>query len=209
LAEEVIRTKATDGRMSSNHLKPLKEIQMEHKDLMELFVDELKDIYSAENQLIKALPKMAKAATSEDLRSGFEAHLEQTKEHARRIEEICTELGEKPTGKKCGGMEGLIGEGKEMIEEFEGDLLDAALISAAQRVEHYEIAAYGTVRTYAELLAQDRAVELLKETLEEEKETDQKLTELAVTINVEAINPKGSDEEAPVANKPKTKAARA
>jgi len=86
---------------------------MEHKDLMELFVDELKDIYSAENQLIKALPKMAKAATSEDLRAGFEHHLEQTKEHARRIEEICTELGEKPTGKKCGGMEGLIGEGRE------------------------------------------------------------------------------------------------
>jgi ferritin-like metal-binding protein YciE len=196
--------------MSSNHPKPLKEIQMEHKDLMELFVDELKDIYSAENQLIKALPKMAKAATSEDLRAGFEHHLEQTKEHARRIEEICTELGEKPTGKKCGGMEGLIGEGKEMMDEFEGDVLDAALISAAQRVEHYEIAAYGTVRTYAELLGNDRAVELLEETLQEEKETDQKLTDLAVTINVEAINPEASDdEEVPVANKPKSKAARA
>jgi len=202
--------KATDGKMSSNHPKPLKEIQMEHKDLMELFVDELKDIYSAENQLIKALPKMAKAATSEDLRAGFEHHLEQTKEHARRIEEICTELGEKPTGKKCGGMEGLIGEGKEMMDEFEGDVLDAALISAAQRVEHYEIAAYGTVRTYAELLGNDRAVELLEETLQEEKETDQKLTDLAVTINVEAINPEASnEEEVPVANKPKSKAARA
>ncbi len=185
---------------------------MEHKALMELFVDELKDIYSAENQLIKALPKMAKAATSEDLRAGFEHHLEQTKEHARRIEEICTELGEKPTGKKCGGMEGLIGEGKEMMEEFEGDLLDAALISAAQRVEHYEIAAYGTVRTYAELLAQDRAVELLEETLEEEKETDQKLTELAAAINVEAVNAEDSEdeeEEVPAANKLKSKAARA
>jgi ferritin-like metal-binding protein YciE len=198
--------------MSGNHPKPLKEIQMEHKDLMKLFVDELKDIYSAENQLIKALPKMAKAATSGNLRAGFEHHLEQTKEHARRIEEICTELDEKPTGKKCGGMEGLIGEGKEMMDEFEGDVLDAALISAAQRVEHYEIAAYGTVRTYAELLGNDRAVELLEETLEEEKETDQKLTELAVTINVNAINPEGSDEdeeEAPGANKPKSKAARA
>ena len=185
---------------------------MEHKDLMELFVDELKDLYSAESQLIKALPKMAKAATSENLRAGFEHHLEQTKEHARRIEEICTELGEKPTGKKCGGMEGLIGEGKEMMEEFDGDVLDAALISAAQRVEHYEIAGYGTVRTYAELLGKDRAVELLEETLQEEKETDQKLTELAVTINVEAINPEGSDEEeeeVPVASKPKSKAARA
>jgi ferritin-like metal-binding protein YciE len=183
---------------------------MEHKGLMELFVGELQDLYSAENQLIKALPKMAKAATSDDLRAGFEHHLEQTKEHARRIEEICSELGEKPTGKKCGGMEGLIGEGKEMMDEFEGDLLDAALISAAQRVEHYEIAAYGTVRTYAELLSQDRAVELLEETLEEEKETDQKLTELAGTINVEAVNAQGSeDEDTPVVNKLKSKAARA
>ena len=168
---------------------------MEHKALKELFIDELKDIYSAENQLIKALPKMAKAATSDDLRAGFEEHLEQTKEHARRIEEICTELGEKPTGKKCGGMEGLIGEGKEMMDEFEDDVLDAALISAAQRVEHYEIAAYGTVRTYAELLGHDRAVELLEQTLEEEKETDQKLTELAGAINVEAINAEGSEDE--------------
>ena len=183
---------------------------MEHKALMDLFVDELKDLYSAETQLIKALPKMAKVATSDDLRSGFEQHLEQTKEHARRIEEICSELGEKPTGKKCGGMEGLIGEGKEMMDEFEGDLLDAALISAAQRVEHYEIAAYGTVRTYAELLSQDRAVELLEETLQEEKETDQKLTELAATINVEAVNAGGSedeDEEAPRSPKLKSKAA--
>jgi ferritin-like metal-binding protein YciE len=211
LAEQVIRTKASDGKTWSDNPKPLKEIQMEHKDLMELFVDELKDLYSAESQLIKALPKMAKAATSENLRAGFEHHLEQTKEHARRLEEICTELGEKPTGKKCGGMEGLIGEGKEMMDEFDGDVLDAALISAAQRVEHYEIAGYGTLRTYAELLGNDRAVELLEETLTEEKETDQKLTELAVTINVEAINPDGSDEEeeVPVASKPKSKAARA
>jgi ferritin-like metal-binding protein YciE len=182
---------------------------MEHKALKELFIDELKDIYSAENQLIKALPKMAKAATSDDLRAGFEEHLEQTKEHARRIEEICTELGEKPTGKKCGGMEGLIGEGKEMMDEFEDDVLDAALISAAQRVEHYEIAAYGTVRTYAELLGHDRAVELLEQTLEEEKETDQKLTELAGAINVEAVNAEGSEDEEDDVNarKGKSKAA--
>jgi ferritin-like metal-binding protein YciE len=189
-----------------------KEIQMEHKALKELFIDELKDIYSAENQLIKALPKMAKAASSDDLRAGFEEHLEQTKEHARRIEEICTELGEKPTGKKCGGMEGLIGEGKEMMDEFEDDVLDAALISAAQRVEHYEIAAYGTVRTYAELLGHDRAVELLEQTLEEEKETDQKLTELAGAINVEAIDAEGSEDEEENdvnARKQKSKAARA
>jgi ferritin-like metal-binding protein YciE len=185
---------------------------MEHKTLMELFVDELKDLYSAETQLIKALPKMAKAATSDDLRAGFEHHLEQTKEHARRIEEIFAELGEKPTGKKCRGMEGLMGEGKDMMDKFEGDLLDAALISAAQRVEHYEIAAYGTVRTHAEILAQDRAVELLAETLEEEKETDQKLTELASTINVEAANagsPASEDEEVLGVSKLKSKAARA
>ena len=184
---------------------------MEHKALKELFIDELKDIYSAENQLIKALPKMAKAASSDDLRAGFEEHLDQTKEHARRIEEICTELGEKPTGKKCGGMEGLIGEGKEMMDEFEDDVLDAALISAAQRVEHYEIAAYGTVRTYAELLGHDRAVELLEQTLEEEKETDQKLTELAGAINVEAINAEGSEDEEDAVNarKQRSKAARA
>jgi ferritin-like metal-binding protein YciE len=185
---------------------------MEHKALKELFIDELRDIYSAENQLIKALPKMAKAASSDDLRAGFEEHLEQTKEHARRIEEICTELGEKPTGKKCGGMEGLIGEGKEMMDEFEDDVLDAALISAAQRVEHYEIAAYGTVRTYAELLGHDRAVELLEQTLEEEKETDQKLTELAGAINVEAIDAEGSEDEEENdvnARKQKSKAARA
>jgi ferritin-like metal-binding protein YciE len=216
LAAEVIRTAARNSeiarKLSSHNPKPPKEIHMEHKALTELFIDELKDIYSAETQLIKALPKMAKAATSENLRAGFEHHLEQTKEHARRIEEICTQLKEKPTGKKCGGMEGLLGEGKEMMDEFEGDVLDAALISAAQRVEHYEIAAYGTVRTYAELLAHDRAVELLEETLEEEKETDQKLTELAGTINVEAINAGSSEEEneeTSGAHKPKAKAARA
>jgi len=180
---------------------------MKHKALKERFVDELKDLYSAENQLIKALPKMAKAATSDDLRAGFEEHLEQTKEHARRIEEICTELGEKPTGKKCAGMEGLIDEGKEMMGEFEDDVLDAAMISAAQRVEHYEIAAYGTVRTYAELLGHDRAVELLEQTLEEEKQTDQKLTELAGSINVEAANAGGSEESTVV--KLRSKAARA
>jgi len=185
---------------------------MEHKALKELFVDELKDLYSAENQLIKTLPKMAKAATSDDLRAGFEHHLEQTKEHAHRIEEICSELGEKPTGKKCAGMEGLIEEGKEMMDEFEDDVLDAAMISAAQRVEHYEIAAYGTVRTYAELLGHDRAVELLEQTLEEEKETDQKLTELAGTINVEAANAgdSGEDEEDDAnVRRQKSKAARA
>lgn len=166
---------------------------MEHEALKELYIDELKDIYNAENQLVKALPKMAKAATSEELRNGFEEHLEQTKGHVQRLEQIFKALDEKPTGKKCKGMEGLVAEGQEMMgEDFEDDVMDAALISAAQRVEHYEIAAYGTVRTYAELLGEENAVQLLEQTLEEEKETDQKLTDLASEINVQAM---GEDSE--------------
>ena len=159
---------------------------MQENALKELYIDELRDIYSAENQLIKALPKMAKAATSEDLKAGFEEHLEQTKEHVQRLERIFAELDEKPTGKKCKGMEGLVAEGKEMIEEQEGEVLDVGLISAAQRVEHYEIAAYGCVRTYASLLGEAEAAKLLEKTLSEEKETDKKLTKLAEQINVEA-----------------------
>src|ERR1700719_1588222 len=160
---------------------------MEHQALKELYIDELKDIYNAENQLVKALPKMAKAANSEELRTGFREHLEQTRGHVQRLEQIFKELGEKPSGKKCKGMEGLVAEGQEMMgEDFEDDVIDAALISAAQRVEHYEITAYGTVRTYAEILGEQNAVSLLEKTLEEEKETDQKLTELAEGINVEA-----------------------
>src|ERR1700689_820527 len=116
---------------------------MQESALKELYLDELKDLYDAENQLVKALPKMAKAATSEDLRAGFEEHLEQTKGHVQRLETIFQRLGESPKGKKCKGMEGLIKEGSEAIEEYEGTLLDAALIGAAQRVEHYEMAGYG------------------------------------------------------------------
>lgn len=167
---------------------------MKHDTLKELYIDELRDIYSAEQQLTKALPKMAKASTSEDLRSGFEEHLEQTKGHVQRIEQIFDSLGEKPTGKKCKGMEGLVQEGEEVIEETEGETRDAGLISAAQLVEHYEIAAYGCVRTYARLLGEEEAASLLEETLNEEKETDQKLTELSETINVEAAGA-GEDEE--------------
>ena len=160
---------------------------MEHQALKELYIDELKDIYNAENQLVKALPKMAKTANSEELRTGFEEHLEQTRGHVQRLEQIFKELGEKPSGKKCKGMEGLLAEGQEIMgEDFEDDVMDAALISAAQRVEHYEIAAYGTVRTYAELLGEDTAAQLLEQTLEEEKETDAKLTVLAKKINVQA-----------------------
>src|SRR5215469_10687282 len=166
---------------------------MSQKDLRQLYIDELKDLHNAENQLVKALPKMAKAATSDELRAGFEEHLEQTRGHVQRLEQILQQMGEKTSGKKCKGMEGLIKEGKEMMEDgdLEGEVLDAGLISAAQRVEHYEIAGYGTVRTYAALLEEDEATDLLEQTLSEEKETDEKLTELAETINVEA---KGSDQ---------------
>jgi ferritin-like metal-binding protein YciE len=155
--------------------------------LKELYVDELKDIYNAENQLVKALPKMAKAASSNELRKGFEEHLEQTRGHVRRLEQIFQKLGESPKGKKCKGMEGLVEEGSDVIgEDFEGAVKDAALIGAAQRVEHYEIAAYGTVCAFAERLGESEQAELLSETLEEEKETDEKLTKLAEQINSEA-----------------------
>ena len=169
---------------------------MPNEGLKELYVDELKDLYNAETQLVKALPKMAKAASSEELRSGFEEHLEQTKGHVQRLEQIFEMLDESPKGKKCKGMEGLIEEGSEIMEEdFEDALLDAALIGAAQRVEHYEIAAYGTVRSFAEELGESEHASLLAETLEEEKETDEKLTELAKQINVEANEGSGEAEE--------------
>src|SRR5580698_8863662 len=168
---------------------------MAEKNLKSVFVDELRDIYNAEQQLIKALPKMAKAATSEELRSGFEEHLEQTKEHAARIEKIFSGMGEPVKGKKCKGMEGIVAEGGEvMSEDYEGAVMDAALISAAQRVEHYEMAAYGAVHAYAELMGESEAESLLRQTLDEEKETDQKLTELSEQINSEAFDG-GSDAE--------------
>lgn len=158
------------------------------ESLNELFVEQLRDLYDAENQLIKALPKMAEGANSDELRQGFEEHLEQTKGHAQRIEQIFEQLGERVKGKKCKGMEGLIKEGSETLEEDISDenVQDAAIIAAAQRVEHYEIAGYGTARTFANLLGQDEAASLLEQTLEEEKETDAKLTQLAEGINVAA-----------------------
>ncbi len=160
---------------------------MTKDSLRELYVDELKDLYSAEKQLTKALPKMAKAASSTELRDGFEEHLEQTKGHVQRLEEIFTALGAKAAGKKCVGMEGLIKEGAEIMgEDFADEVMDAALISAAQRVEHYEVAAYGTVSAYADLLGESEHASLLRQTLEEEKETDQKLTQLSEQINVQA-----------------------
>lgn len=163
--------------------------------LRELYVEELKDLYNAENQLVKALPKMAKAASSDELRQGFEEHLEQTKGHVQRLEKIFQALGENPKGKKCKGMEGLVDEGSEVMgEDFEGALMDAAIIGAAQRVEHYEIAAYGTVCAFAEQLGETEQNSLLNETLEEEKETDAKLTQLAQQINAQA-NEEAEQEE--------------
>ena len=169
---------------------------MEINSLRELYVEQLRDLYDAENQLIKALPKMAKGATSDELRQGIEEHLEQTRAHAERLEQIFEQLGEKAKGKKCKAMQGLIEEGQETLEEdMEEDTKDAAIIAAAQRVEHYEISGYGTARTYANLLEESEAAELLEETLNEEKETDQKLTQLAEEINVEAAQGEGEEVE--------------
>jgi ferritin-like metal-binding protein YciE len=160
----------------------------EKNPLEELLVDELKDIYSAENQIIKALPKMAKAASSPELKRAFERHLEETRRQVERLDQIGQALDVKLTGKKCKGMEGLIEEGKEVMEEFDDDdTIDAGLIGAAQKVEHYEIAAYGTARTHAEMLGYTKAARLLQQTLDEEGATDKKLTQLAESIiNVEA-----------------------
>jgi ferritin-like metal-binding protein YciE len=183
---------------------------MATKSLKKLYVDELKDLYSAENQLLKALPKMAKAASAEELRKGFEGHLAQTKGHVQRLEEIFRSLDESPKGKKCVGMEGLIKEGAEAIaDDFEGAVSDAALIGAAQRVEHYEIAAYGTTRAFANLLGESEHASLLEETLQEEKETNDKLTKLSKQTNAEASreNPAEQDGSKSGGKKPARRAA--
>jgi ferritin-like metal-binding protein YciE len=150
------------------------------KTLQDLFVDELKDVYSAEKQILKALPTMAKAAASPDLRRAFETHRQQTEGQVARLDNIFEQLGESPRGKKCKGMEGLLAEGTEMMEE-EGEqaVIDAGLIAAAQRVEHYEMAAYGCLQSYATLLGHAKAATLLEETLQEEEAADQLLSELA------------------------------
>lgn len=161
---------------------------MELSTLKDLYIHELKDLYSAEKQLIKALPKMAKAATNPDLAAGFEQHLEETKEHAVRLEKILKSHDQSTRGPKCKGMEGVIEEGSEIIEEeAEDEVRDAGLIAAAQRVEHYEMAGYGTARTYAELLGDKEGAKLLQTTLDEEGATDKKLTKLATSaINAAA-----------------------
>ncbi|HWG18634.1 MAG TPA: ferritin-like domain-containing protein [Acidobacteriaceae bacterium] len=158
------------------------------ENMEELMLDELKDLYSAEKQIVKALPKMAKACESEELKQAFQSHLEETKGHVERLDQIFEVLGKGSRGKTCHGMQGLLEEGSEMLEEIEkGGVRDAALISAAQRVEHYEIAAYGSVREYAKLLGKKQIVSLLEETLEEEKAADEKLTSISQQVNPQAL----------------------
>ena len=168
---------------------------MAAENLQELFVEELRDVYDAEKQLTKALPKMAKAVESEELRTAFEEHLEITRMQVNRLEEVFKSLGLAARGKTCDGMKGLVEEGSKHIEELEGSTLDAALIGAAQRVEHYEIAAYGTLATWADLLGHQDAKDLLGQTLEEEKEADEKLTVIAGQINPEAETEEEGEEE--------------
>ena len=171
---------------------------MKMPSMEKLFVDQLKDIYSAESQLIRALPKMAKAASSAGLKAAFTSHLEETKGQKERLDQIGEMLGTKLTGKKCAAMEGLVEEGKEVLEaEGPGPVIDAALVAAAQRVEHYEIAAYGTVRAMAQLLGHDKAVKLLDATIKEEGEADKKLTAVAEEEIYPAAESEGVVKEQP------------
>ena len=170
---------------------------MAAENLQELFVEELRDIYDAEKQLTKALPKMAKAAESDELRTAFEEHLDITRMHVQRVEEVFKHLGMAARGKPCEGMKGLIHEGQKATEELEGSTLDAALIASAQKVEHYEIATYGTLATFADVLNLQDAKDLLGQTLEEEKEADEKLTGIAGQINPEAENEEDEGEQEP------------
>jgi ferritin-like metal-binding protein YciE len=161
---------------------------MEMETLKDLYTDELKDLYSAETQITKALPKMIKAASNEDLKRAFSKHLKETEVHVERLEQVCADLGVSPKGKKCVGMEGLLKEGSELIKERpEAEVLDAGLIAAAQHVEHYEMAGYGCVRTYARQLGYESQAEMLQATLDEEGNADKTLTEIAeMAVNIEA-----------------------
>jgi ferritin-like metal-binding protein YciE len=164
---------------------------MEQDSLQELLIDEMRDIYSAENQLLKAMPKMAKKAKNAELKRAFETHMRETEGQVQRLTKIFEKLGKKPTGKKCAAMEGLLTEAKEMMgEDLDDDTMDAALIACAQKVEHYEIASYGTVRTWATVLGDQQTAKVLQQTLDEESKTDKLLTQLAEsTINLEAAQP--------------------
>jgi ferritin-like metal-binding protein YciE len=173
-----------------------RRLKMKLESLRDLYVEQLKDLYNAEQQLIKALPRMAKAASSEELKAAFEDHLGQTRQHAQRIETIFEQMGEKAKGKKCKAMEGLVEEGGEVIkEDMEDGIKDAALIAAAQRVEHYEIAGYGCVRAYATRLGEDDAATLLSQTLQEEKAADEALNDIAEELNIEVPQESGQSEK--------------
>lgn len=181
----VRHSRAEPPRRSLN--QPSKHIMASLENLHDLFVSELRDIYDAEQQLTKALPLMAQAANARDLKQGFETHLQQTREHVQRLEQIFSGLGVPPSGKTCKAMQGLVAEAKEMIDQdADPEVMDAGLIVAAQKVEHYEIAGYGSVSTFGRVLHYDNAVKLLKATIAEEEATDRKLSELASKVNVHA-----------------------
>ncbi|GAA5511729.1 protein YciF [Deinococcus carri] len=164
-------------------------MSMKMTDLQDLYLEQLQDVYSAEQQLTQALPKMAQAASDPQLSQGFQMHLQQTQQQIQRLEQIFQDLGQQPGGKTCKAMQGIVAEGQETIQEKATPAVrDAALIAAGQRAEHYEISAYGTLRTYAELLGRQQDADLLRTTEDEEKATDQKLTSLARGINMEAMN---------------------
>ncbi|HEY1039756.1 MAG TPA: ferritin-like domain-containing protein [Bacteroidia bacterium] len=185
-------SKAAGAKKSSTKQED-QEYGMEESKLMKLFEDSLKDIYWAEKALTKALPKMAKNATSEDLVAAIKEHLQETEEQVKKVEQVFDVLGKKPVAKKCQAMEGLIKEGEEIMKESDkGAMRDAGIIAAAQKVEHYEIASYGTLRTFAQILGLDEATTILEEILEEEKGADEKLTEVAQSINLQASS---EDEE--------------
>ena len=163
---------------------------MEMESLQDLFVENLKDLYSAENQILKAGPRVSKAVENEDLKAALDEHLRITETQVERLERIFKDLGEKPTGKKCHGMEGLLDENKELLgEDAEQEVLEAGVIVGMQKVEHYEIAGYGSAVTFAKLLGNDQAADLLAQTLEEEKQADRMLTQIAEQINVQATHP--------------------
>ena len=169
---------------------------MKLKNLQDLYIEELRDVYNAESQILKALPKVIDAATSEELRSALEDHLDQTKEHVERLDEVFQNLGANPKGKKCAAMEGLVKECDEVLsEDMDENVRDAAIIASCQRIEHYEIAVYGTICTYAKLLDRDDDLDLLGQTLDEEKEADETLTDIAESnINPEAAEAESEEE---------------
>jgi len=183
------QTRCYKNAAGSSENNNQKKGNMNLDTLEQLYINELRDLYSAENQLLKALPKMAKGASSPELKDAFEKHLEQTTGHVERLEQIFEQLDENPKGKTCHGMKGLIEEGSEILkEDGEDSVLDAGIIVAAQKVEHYEIASYGSVRTFANLLNQEEAARLLQSTLDEESETNEILNRLAESIvNPEAV----------------------